>query len=207
MTRPIGAILVLSALAILAGCSSSEQIAEKKEEAKPLEPRTGREAFQSMYVSARSWQHDATPLQLKSIPLAAVKADTGKSGAWQAIFVSPAAGRARTYTWCAIEMEGNLHKGVFAGPDESWSGPTGDTAPFPAIAVKVDTDAALKTAVAKSDDYLKKHADAPVIYLLEQNRRFPDLVWRILWGESIATSDYSVFVDATTGAFLTKEKG
>jgi hypothetical protein len=98
---------------------------EKKEEAKPLEPRTGREAFQSMYVAARGWQHDATPMQLKSIPLTAVKADSGKSGAWQAIFVSPAAGRARTFTWCAIEMEGNLHKGVFAGPDESWSGPSG----------------------------------------------------------------------------------
>jgi hypothetical protein len=145
-------------------------------------------------------------MQLKSIPLTAVKADPGKSGAWQAIFVSPAAGRARTFTWCAIEMEGNLHKGVFAGPDESWSGPSGGTQPFAAIALKVDTDDALKTALAKSD-YAKQHSNAPMIFLLEQNRRYPDLSWRILWGDSIATSDYSVFVDATTGDLLAKEKG
>jgi hypothetical protein len=207
MKRSIWTLLVVSALAALSACSNSEQIAEKKEEAKPLEPRSGREAFQSMYVSARGWQHDATPMQLKSIPLAAVKAEPGKSGAWQAIFVSPSAGRARTYTWCAIEMEGNLHKGVFAGPDESWSGPSGTTQPFPAIALKVDSDEALKTAVSRSEDYVSKHPNAPVFFLLEQDRRFPDLVWRVLWGESIATSDYSVFVDATTGALLTREKG
>lgn len=207
MKRSVGVIVAVILLAALSACSNSEQVAEQKEEAKPLEPRTGRAAFQSMYVAARGWQHDAMPLQLKSLPLAAVKADPGKSGAWQAIFVSPTAGRARTYTWCAIELEGNLHKGVFAGPDESWSGPSGDSQPFTAIALKVDTDEALKTAIAKSEDYVGKHPGAPVIFLLEQNHRFPDLSWRLLWGESIATSDYSVFVDATTGEFLTKEKG
>ena len=207
MTRRIGATLVVFLLAAMAACSNSEQVAEKKEEAKPIDPRTGREAFQTMYVSAREWQHDATPLQLKSISLASVKAEPGKSGAWQAIFVSPAAGRARTYTWCAIEMEGNLHKGVFAGPDERWSGPSDTGQPFPAIALKVDSDEALKAAVAKSEDYVKKHPDAPVIFLLEQNRRFADLAWRVLWGESISTSDYSVFVDASTGDLLAREKG
>jgi len=205
MKRYALTLAALSLLAALTACSNSEQQAEKKEEATPLEPRTGREAFQSMFVSARSWQHDAQPLQLKSINLPSVKADPGKSGAWQAIFVSPAAGRARTYTWCAIEAEGNLHKGVFAGPDESWSGSGGT--PFSPVALKHDTDEALKTAEAKSEDYVKKHPNAPVIFLLEQNPRFPDLTWRILWGDSIATSDYSVFVDATTGDLLQKEKG
>jgi len=207
MKGTVAAILAVSLLATLSACSNSEQVAEKKAEAAPLDPRTGREAFQSMYVAARGWQHDATPLQLKNIPLTAVKAEPGKSGAWQAIFVSPAAGRARTYTWCAIEMEGNLHKGVFAGPDESWSGPGGESQPFLAVALKVDSDEALKTAIAKSEDYVKKHPNAPVIFLLEQNPRFPDLSWRVLWGESIATSDYSVFVDATTGDLLAREKG
>ncbi len=206
MKRSLGVIVAVSLLAAMAACSTSEDAVEKKEEAKPLEPRTGREAFQSMYVAARGWQHDATPMQLKSIPLTAVKADPGKSGAWQAIFVSPAAGRARTFTWCAIEMEGNLHKGVFAGPDESWSGPSDASQPFAAIALKVDTDEALKTALAKSD-YAKQHANAPMIFLLEQNRRYPDISWRIVWGDSVATSDYSVFVDATTGDLLAKEKG
>ena len=195
----------VSLLAAMTACSSSDQQAEKKEEATPLEPRTGREAFQSMFVAARAWKHDAEPLQLKSINMPSVKAEPGKSGAWQAIFVSPAAGRARTFTWSAIEAEGNLHKGVFAGPDESWSG--GGGTPFNPVAIKHDTDEALKTASAKSEEYLKKHPNTPVIFLLEQNRRFPDLSWRLLWGDSISSSDYSVFVDATTGQLLAIEKG
>jgi hypothetical protein len=207
MKRSIGALIAVFMLAAMTACSSSDQSAEQKEEAKPLDAKTGREAFQSMYVAARGWKQDAMPLQLKNIPLAQVTAGPGKSGAWQAIFVSPSAGRARTFTWCAIEMEGNLHKGVFGTPDERWSGPSGDTVPFTAIALKVDTDDALKTALAKSEDYVKKHPNAQVIFLLEQNHRFADLSWRILWGESIATSDYSVFVDATTGELLAKEKG
>jgi len=206
MKKTLATIFAVSLLGVLSACSSPEQTAEKKEEAKPLEPRTGREAFQSMWVSARGWQHDAVPIQLKSIALPAVKTDPGKSGAWQAIFVSPAAGRARTYTWCAIESEGNLHKGVFAGPDEGWSS-GGSAQPFPAVALKVDSDEALKTALAKSEEYVSKHLNTPVIFLLEQNRRFPDLSWRLLWGDSISTSDYSVYVDASTGTVLTKEKG
>ena len=205
MRRYALTIAALSLFAAMTACSSSDQQAEKKEEATPLEPRTGREAFQSMFVAARAWQHDAQPLQLKSINMRSVKAEPGKSGAWQAIFVSPAAGRARTFTWSAIEAEGNLHKGVFAGPDESWSG--GGGTPFNPVALKHDTDEALKTAEAKSEDYVKKHPTTPVIFLLEQNRRFPDLSWRILWGDSISSSDYSVFVDATTGQLLAIEKG
>jgi hypothetical protein len=160
-----------------------------------------------MYVSARGWARDAEALQLKSVNLPNVPAEPGKAGAWQAVFVSPSAGKARTYTWSAIESEGNLHKGVFAGLIESWSGPSGDSRPFDAVALKVDTDDALKTAIAKSEDYVKKHPNAPVTFLLEQTNRFPDLAWRIIWGESVSTSDYSVFVDASTGQYLEKIKG
>ena len=43
-----------------------------------------------------------------------------------------------------------------------------------------------------------------MFYLLEQTSRFPDLAWRIVWGESVSASKYSVFVDASTGEFLEK---
>lgn len=196
--------LAVMAAVALVGCSEAPKTAEtKKEAAKPAEPVTGRYAFYQMYPSARSWASDAQPLQLKSIQLPAVPAPAGKAGAWQCTFVSPGHGRQKLYTWSAIESEGNLHKGVFAGPDESYS-PGRQEQPFLIAAIKTDTDAAYETAAGKSADYLKKNPGKPVNFLLELTPRFPDLSWRVIFGESVSTSDYSVFVDATTGAFLEK---
>ncbi len=78
----------------------------------------------------------------------------------------------------------------------------GPAAPFEIAALKVDSDQAYDTASKKSQDYIKKNPTKPVVFLLEQTARFPDPAWRVIWGESVGTSDYSVFVDATTGAYL-----
>ena len=78
-------------------------------------PLTGRQAFQRAYPQARSWAPDAEPLQIRSINLPQVKAEPGKAGAWQVIFVSPSRGKSKTYTYSAVEEEGNLHEGVFGG--------------------------------------------------------------------------------------------
>lgn len=198
----------LIALIGLVGCSSeppktaTTQNAERvKEAAKPLEPLTGRQAFQQMYIAARQWAMDCQPLQLKNIPLTQVKAPPGKSGAWQSTFVSTSRGRAKSYSWSAIEAEGNLHQGVFAGPDESYT-PSRQEQPFLIAAIKTDSDEAYETAAKKAADYLKKNPNKQVNFVLEQTPRFPDLAWRIYWGESISTSEYTVFVDATTGQYL-----
>ncbi len=37
-----------------------------------------------------------------------------------------------------------------------------------------------------------------------KSARLPDLTWRVIWGESAAASDYSVYVDATLGTYLEK---
>jgi hypothetical protein len=192
----------LLGLALLAGCSDSPKtVAEKKEPPKQLEPLTGRQAFQQMYIGARQWAPDCQPLKLNNIPLAEVKAPNGRSGAWQCVFVSQSLGKVKTYSWSAIEAEGNLHKGVFAGQEERYS-PSRQDQPFLIAAIRTDTDEAYTEAAAKAEDYLKKNPDKPVNFALEQTPRFPDLAWRIFWGESISTSEYTVFVDATTGKFL-----
>ena len=192
----------LLAVVLLTSCSEAPKSATtKKEPEKPLEPLTGRQAFQNMYPAARGWAPDALPLQLKSLQLAEVKADPGKAGAWQCVFVSPGRGRSRIYTWSAIESEGNLHKGVFAGQEDSYS--EGRQAkPFLIPAIKVDSDEAYETAAKKSAEYMKKNPGKPVNILLELTPRHPNLAWRIIWGETVGTSDYSVFVDASTGQFL-----
>jgi hypothetical protein len=188
---------------ILVSCSEAPKTAEKKEPAKPAEPTTGRYAFYQMYPSARTWAPDALPLQLKSIQLQAVKATPGKAGAWQCVFVSPGRGRQRLYTWSALESEGNLHKGVFAGLEDSYTA-SRQAQPFLIAAIKTDSDEAYDTAAKKSADYIKRNPDKPINFILEQTPRYPDLAWRVIWGESVGTSDYSVYVDATTGVFLEK---
>jgi hypothetical protein len=191
----------LPLILFLSGCSDAPKTAEEKQLRKPPEVLTGRQAFQRMYPQARGWAPDAQPLQIRSVNLAQVKADQGKSGAWQVIFVSPSRGKAKTYTYSAVEADGNLHEGVFGGQEEDYTA-RGDASPFQMVAIKVDSDEAYKTAAGKSADYIKKNPDKPVIFLMELSRRFPDVTWRVIWGDSVSTSDYSVFVDGTTGQYL-----
>jgi len=54
----------------------------------------------------------------------------------------------------------------------------------------------------KGAEYDKKNPGKPIIFLLEANNKFPDVSWRVIWGESVGTSAFSVFVDASTGGYL-----
>jgi hypothetical protein len=198
------ALLALSLLVLTACSSSSESAAAKKAAEKPDPPLTGRQAFQRMFPQARAWALDAQPLQLTSYNLTQLKTASGKAGAWQATFVSMAQHKARTYSWSALEAEGNLHKGVFAGPEQGYAGPTGQESPFLIAAIRTDSDEAFEVAMKQKDTiaFVKKSPDKPIMFLLEKTRRFPDLAWRVIFGESVGTSEYSVFIDATTGAYL-----
>jgi hypothetical protein len=194
-----------SALLLLSACSEAPKTAEKKKEEKP-EPITGQSALFKMYQMARSWAPDCQPLKMNSIPMTDFPTlPPGTAAAWQATFVSAARSQARNYTYSIVESEGNLHKGAFAGLEEGWSGPRGVNQPFPMLAVKVDTDVAYKTALANGGaDYDKKNPGKPISFLLEKVTKHPDPVWRVIWGESVGTSNFSIYVDTATGEF--KEK-
>jgi len=204
--RTLIASTAVAALLALGGCSEpAQKQAERKAEMTPDPPATGRQAFQQMYLSARAWSVDVQPLQVQSYNLTQVKSEKGRAGAWQATFVSPSKGRQRSYSWSAVEAEGSLHKGVFAGSEDAWSG-SGQQRPFLLAALKIDSDQAYETALKQKEsmELLKKTPEMPVLFVLEQTNRFPDLTWRVVFGESVSTSGYSVFVDATTGQFLQK---
>ena len=185
----------------LAACSEAPRKAEQKTPEEPPEAVGGQYALHQMYTRARTWAPDAQVLQLKSIPMQEVKSEPGKAGAWQAIFVAASLNKARSYTYSVVEGEGNLHKGAFAGPEQSWSGPRPKQNPFLMAAVKVDSTAAYETALKKSADYVKKNPDMPINYLLEGGE-FPNPAWRVIWGTSVGTSSYSIFVDASLGDYL-----
>jgi hypothetical protein len=69
-------------------------------------------------------------------------------------------------------------------------------------AIKVDSDEAYQTALKKGAEYDKKNPGKPIILLLEANNQFPDPSWRVIWGESVGTSNFSIYVDASTGGYL-----
>jgi len=196
-------LLLCSAAALLlslAGCSSEPTAPQKKAEVKPPEPVTGRYALQQMYIAGRGWAPDIQPIKVISILLPEVKAEPGKAAAWQALFVSASLNKARGYTYSVVEGEGNLHQGVFPGPDQSV--PMGAEKPFPMAAIKIDSDAAYQTALTKGAEYDKKNPGKPIVFLLEANKQFPDPSWRVIWGESAGTSNFSIFVDSSTGGYL-----
>jgi hypothetical protein len=192
---------VLPLLLILVACSEAPKTAQKKEAAPPPEPVTGREAFFKMFGPARAWAPDVQPLELVSINLPEVKAERGKAGAWQATFVSVSKGKKRVWTYSVIEAAGNLHKGVFAGLEGSYS-PSGQVEPWLMAALKTDSDEVYKTALTKGAEYDKKNPGKTITFLLQKTKKFPNPAWRVVWGESVGTSNFSVFVDASTGKYL-----
>src|SRR5580692_4365340 len=126
--------LLLPFLMLLTACSDAPNTEKAKAPEKPPEPVTGRQAFQKMYAMARAWDINATPLRLRSVRLSA-KPEKGKADAWEAIFVSQSLGKSKTFTYSIVELEGNLHQGVFALLEEGYT-PQGAASPFPIAAIK-----------------------------------------------------------------------
>src|SRR5262245_56989609 len=200
----------MALFALLSACSETPtaSVAAKKEPEK-IEPITGQSAVYRMYQMARSWANDAQVLKLSSLHIGEAPdgpPGSGAAPAWQATFTSQAKSESRTYTYSVVESQGNLHRGGFAGPQEGWSGRSGVNSPFLIAAVKVDTDAAYKTALStpqsKAAEYEKRNPGKPITFLLEKTSKHPDPAWRVIWGDSVATSNFSVLIDASTGAYL-----
>src|SRR5438309_2274871 len=115
-----------AAICLLAACGGAPT-AEKKAPEK-AEPITGRTAVYRMYAAARSWAPDAQVLRASSLHIAEAPdgpPESGAAAAWTATFTSATKSQARTWTYSIVESTGNLHKDVFAGPTEGWSGPGG----------------------------------------------------------------------------------
>ncbi len=186
---------------LLAGCSEVPKPAETKAEApKPPEPVTGLTAIYEMYKLARNWAKDIQGMKLTSANMSDIKSEPGKAPAWQATFVSASLRSSRSFGFSAVETA-NTRKGVTAGPDSPWTQKPNAKA-FELSTIKVDTEKAYQVALGKAGDYMKKNPNVPVMYVLEYTDRFKQPAWRVVWGESVSKSNFSVFVDATTGDFL-----
>ncbi|HUB82885.1 MAG TPA: hypothetical protein VMB03_29000 [Bryobacteraceae bacterium] len=203
-TRRISLLAACLVPLLLIGCSESPAPSAKKEPEKPPEPVTGQSALFKMYQKARTWAPDAQVLKMNSMNVSGITAPPGKAGAWQATFTSANQGKMATYTYSVVEQE-DVHKGVFpVGGSSSFSGSEGVDKPFEIQAVSVDSDAAYKTADEKAAEYDKQHPGMPITFQLERTNKYNVPTWRVIWGESVGTSNFSIYVDAMTGKFLDK---
>jgi hypothetical protein len=193
--------LAAAAMAALLACSPAPKAEAPKKAAEPPKPLTGLSAIYRMFQLARTWAPDALPLTAQSHNLDAVKSEGGKAGAWSVTFVSQSRGKSRLYTWAAVEGEG-FKEGVFSQQEATWMGPTGQALPFRMEALKKDSVAAWEVAAAKSEAFMKRNPGTPVFFVAEYTSRFPNPSWRVVWGESISRSGYSIFVDTVTGQYL-----
>jgi hypothetical protein len=189
--------ILVAACSLLMSCSEPPK---PKEPEKPPAPVTGRYALQQMFIAARTWAPDLQIANMTSMHFAQVPTAPGKAGGWQVTFVSPSLQQSRTYTWAGAEISMSIHKGISEERPNGWS-PNGAKS-FPIAAVKIDTDDAYQTALKKVAKYAEEHPDMIISYQLTTNQRIPDAVWRVIWGENVATSSNSVLVDASTGEYM-----
>jgi len=195
----------VSVVLLLSACSETPTETKTKEPEKPSAPITAQQAFRYTYPASRAWAGDSLPLRIRSIHLTDVPAEPGKAGAWEIIYVSQSQQQAKIYTWSAIEASETLHKDVFAGKAQAWTGANGQEKPFEASAFHIDSPAAVETANANSKAYLDKPGTKPPInFMVEFTPRFPEPVFRVMWGETAGSAEYTAFVGASTGQMLGK---
>ncbi len=208
-------VFFLAAFLVLGGCGAGkpEKSAEAEKAATPVAPPAppkevnGREAFQNMFVAARSWAPDAKPFRLANFHLKQSTGIGGHAAAWTASFASASLRKYKTYTYSTVKTE-NLHEGVFAGHDERYGSESELTAPpFGVVALRTDTDKVFEAAEAKGGKaYREKHPNTPVTFLLEYARNYQRLVWHVCYDSSCSTSPFTVHVDAATGVVLKVSK-
>ena len=187
--------------ALLVSCSSGSSTAKKEEKAAPQPPVTARYAYHQAYLSARTWAQDLEILRVRSMAIEGMKAEPGQAPVWEITFVSPSKMKQRAYSYSVVETP-SIHQGAFGGLESEWRGRDGQATSFNQAAFKVDSPDAWKTASEKSKEYMAKFPDKPITFLMEKTPRHPDPTWRVIWGTSASTSDYSIYVDAVTGEYL-----
>ena len=114
----------------------------------PAEPVGAQYAFHQVFLTARTWAPDFASLTCSGCTDGQPQeGEGGKRAAWEVICRFPCrSGKSRTFTYSVVE-EGNIHKGVFPAGEEDYSGPRGQTRPWPVQAFRTDSTAAYETAL------------------------------------------------------------
>lgn len=210
LATALAALLLLSAIFLLSGCSQPSQpagseatAAKTAEPAAPVEPVTAKTAYYPMYKSAYKWAPDIVLLHMAPKDIPGFENAKGKAALWEATFASPSQHTYRVFSYAIAAHSPDIYKGVTLGSGIPWAGPTREVTPIASSAFTVDSDAAYTTAAADADAWLKKNPDKKLTSLqLGNSYSYPAPVWYIQWGDK--KSGYVAIVNATTGKVLKK---
>jgi hypothetical protein len=190
---------------LLASCG--ETVKPPVEPPAPPEPVSALRAFTFAFGKARTKASDLDVFKIANLNLEGVPSEEGRCGAWQFQFVSQSKSAIYSMRYAVADELPSFREGAWDSGSQSYS-PSGQRAkPFPVQALRCDSTTAYEIAVENAAEYLKKAELPPVNFLLEQTDMYALPVWRVYWGNSLSTAEYSVYVDANQSKFLKKGKG
>lgn len=202
--------LLVIMLFLLVACEEKKSPApqsEAKPEQQAPEYRTGRDAFQKLYVAARGFAPDTKPYRLESSYTKDSPAQEGKAGIWFAQFASPSRRAIKSYTWSGVSGPDLPERGISHGTEDTYNPSNTSTQIFDIQFLKVDSDKAFKVAQEHGGEALtKKDPKQPVMYLLDWNGKKNQLMWHVIYGDSRNDAKLTIDVDASTGLFVGKER-
>lgn len=206
-------LLGILALGLLAGCSSelakpASSGSAKRAPAKPAdEYRTGRVAFQKLYVTARAWAADTQPFRLESQYTKGAPVAEGKAGIWRATFASAQRTSSKSYLWSGVASDDATERGISPGLEDTYNPSNPSTRTFDINFLKTDSDEAFKVAQEhRGKELMTKAPDQPVLFILDWDSRENQLVWHVVYGASRMDAKLTVAVNASTGEYLRVEK-
>lgn len=203
--------LLLLLIAALAACNSkpatnSTTTEQAKPAPKPAQYKTGREAFQDLYIAAHSWSPDARPFRLESQYTPDAPAIEGKAGIWRASFGSAQRSSMKAFQWTGIAGP-DVEQGISHGGDDSYSPSNTSTQVFDLAYLKIDSDKAIEEAQKHGGEKLTKaNPKLPIFFTLDWDHAKNKLVWHVAYGSTGDDAKLRVAVDATTGTFMRVEK-
>jgi len=207
-------IVGMGLAAFLCGCSSeapapkpaTTETKVAKPAAQPTDFKTGRLAFQSLFIAAHNWAPDARAVRVESRPRAEDKRD-GKASVWTATFASPGKRSIRNFLWSGAQAEDAPESGITPGSIGDYSPTNVSTQPFDYAFLKTDTDQALEVANHHGGkEVLAKDAKLPLKYELEWEPRQGRLIWKVIYGSSENNAKLTVLVNASTNTFVKATK-
>jgi hypothetical protein len=202
-------LMAVLALTILTGCTSEPAKPAQTEKAQPkaTEAVTGRAAFQKLYISARGWARDAQPYRLESQITADSKGKDGKSAVWRAYFASPNQRGVKPFIWSGSQAPDAPSPGITPGSEDTYSASNSSTRVFDPAFLKVDSDKALEAAQKHGGDkILQRTPDTPILYVLNWTGVTNELIWHVIYGNSLEDAKLRVAVNASNGEFMRVEK-
>jgi len=200
-------------IAVLAGCSSNPPASEKSEQKPASQPaaqankaETGRVAFQRMYVAARGWARDASPVGLESQATKDFNGKDGKSGVWRGTFGSASRQGMKPFTWSGVTADDAPAPGINPGSEDDFNPNNASTRPFDFGFLKADSDQAYQVALEHGGkDFVARNKDAVTRYTLRFDGRSNQLLWIVnMESASAKAHPLTIILDASSGKFLKK---